>query len=131
MNHLTHDEFFTALTTLFPTKSSPKGTIILSQKRFTFPQQEKSENPLADLNPSDPLPLIIHATNAKSKSSREKGHPRTKLSTIVQPDELEGFYAKYAEVCKAGMSGFLKPRDRTKRKAKAKGKKKKTTTVAA
>ncbi len=45
-----------------------------------------------------------------------------KLATVVQPDELEGFYARYAEVCRAGMAA-LKPRDRTKRKAKAKKRK--------
>jgi signal recognition particle subunit SRP14 len=41
---------------------------------------------------------------------------------VVQPDELDAFYARYAEVCKAGMAA-LKPRDRTKRKAKAKKRK--------
>ena len=45
-----------------------------------------------------------------------------KLSTIVQPDDIEGFFARYAEVCKAGMQS-LKKRDRSKRK-KDKGKKK-------
>ena len=47
-----------------------------------------------------------------------------KLSTIVQADELDGFFTRYAEVCKAGMSG-LKKRDRSGRKAKAKKEKKK------
>lgn len=41
---------------------------------------------------------------------------------------MEGFFARYADVCKAGMSG-LKKRDRTKRK-KDRAKKKKTTTAA-
>jgi signal recognition particle subunit SRP14 len=45
-----------------------------------------------------------------------------KLSTVVQPAELDAFYARYAEACKAGMSA-LKPRDRTKRKAKARKRK--------
>lgn len=45
-----------------------------------------------------------------------------KLSTIVQADELEGFFVRYADVCKAGMGG-LKKRDRSGRKAKAKKKK--------
>ena len=47
-----------------------------------------------------------------------------KLSTVVQADELEGFFTRYAEVWKAGMSG-LKKRDRSGRKAKAKKTKKK------
>lgn len=49
---------------------------------------------------------------------------KIKLSTVVEVDALEAFYAKYAEVCKAGMSG-LKKRDRSKAKEKLKAKKKK------
>ncbi|TVY89203.1 hypothetical protein LAWI1_G005131, partial [Lachnellula willkommii] len=72
-------------------------------------------------NPSQPLPLIIRATNGKSKEKRDK---KVKLSTIVEADALEGFFAKYAEVCKTRMSG-LKKRDRSKQKEKLKAKKRK------
>jgi len=40
-----------------------------------------------------------------------------KLSTVVQAQELEAFFGRYAEVARAGMGG-LKKRDRTRRKAK-------------
>lgn len=76
-------------------------------------------DPLADLHPETPLPLVIRATNGKSKENRAK---KISLSTLVQSNALDAFYARYAEVCKAGMMA-LKPRDRTKRKAKAKKKK--------
>ena len=78
------------------------------------------EQPFPDLYPAKPLPILIRASNGKSKVNREK---KVKLSTVVQPDELEGFYTKYAEVCKAGMSG-LKKRDRKGAKEKLKAKKK-------
>jgi signal recognition particle subunit SRP14 len=65
------------------------------------------------------LPILIHATNGKSKEKRAE---KVKLSTLVEPDELDVFFGRYAEVCKAGMAA-LKPRDRTKRKAKARKKK--------
>ena len=54
---------------------------------------------------------------------KNKGH--VKISTIVQPDDLEGFFTRYADVCKASMLS-LRKRDRRKRKAD-KGKKKKGT----
>jgi len=44
---------------------------------------------------------------------------------VVQPDDLEGFFTRYAEVCKEGMARGLKKRDRKKRmrtKTKKKGK---------
>lgn len=76
---------------------------------------------IPDLHASKPLPIIIRATNGKSKEKRDK---KVKLSTIVDADGLEGFYSKYAEICKLGMSG-LKKRDRSKAKEKLKAKKKK------
>ena len=71
-----------------------------------------------DINPSEPQSVIIRASNGKGTRSKEK---RAKISTVVKPEDLEGFYERYAEVCKAGMTA-LKPRDRKKKKAKAKKK---------
>jgi signal recognition particle subunit SRP14 len=34
---------------------------------------------------------------------------------VVQPDDIETFFGRYAEVCKTGMQS-LKKRDRSKRK---------------
>lgn len=80
-----------------------------------------ADDPLWDLHPPSPLPILIRATNGKSK---EKRTDKIKLSTIVQPDALEGFFVRYAEVCKAGMTA-LKKRDRSKKK-KSKAKKRRT-----
>lgn len=92
---------------------------------MTYDQETPAEttpsNPFPDLNPTNPLPIVIRATNGKSKEKRDK---KIKLSTVVDADALEGFYAKYADVCKAGMSG-LKKRDRSKAKEKLKAKKRK------
>lgn len=66
----------------------------------------------------------MRATDGKStkKDKKTKNKDKVKLSTVVQPDDIETFFAKYADVCKAGMQS-LKKRDRSKRK-KDKGKKK-------
>ncbi len=91
-------------------EDSPKAPAVTSETSH-FP----------DLAPSKPLPIIIRASNGKSKDNRGK---KIKLSTIVEADSLEGFFSRYAEVCKLGMSG-LKKRDRSKAKEKLKAKKKK------
>jgi signal recognition particle subunit SRP14 len=77
--------------------------------------------PFSDINPTKPLPILIRASNGKSKENRSK---KIKLSTVVEVDDLENFFVKYADVCKQGMSG-LKKRDRSKAKEKLKAKKKK------
>lgn len=82
--------------------------------------EERDGDSLEDLHPSTPLPLLIRATNGKSKESRAK---KIKISTIVRPDAINDFFTRYADVCKAGMQA-LKKRDRSGRK-KAKAKKRK------
>ncbi|RFU31969.1 hypothetical protein B7463_g4353, partial [Scytalidium lignicola] len=125
--------FFLKLSELFDERrQKDHGTIYLVQKRMTY--NEERPTPLSDTDPfpdlhspSKPLPIIIRATNGKPKDKRDK---KIKLSTIVAPDALDVFFAKYAEVCKLGMSA-LKKRDRSKAKEKLKAKKKKKGAVSA
>ncbi|EME80943.1 uncharacterized protein MYCFIDRAFT_57063 [Pseudocercospora fijiensis CIRAD86] len=130
--HLSNDEFFVQLTSLIEkTQQKGHGSVFLTQKRLTFNTsvsspplgQKVADDPLWDLNPPNPLPIIIRATDGKSRSEeRIKNKNKVKLSTIVQPDDLDIFFTRYAEVCKAGMQS-LKKRDRKKAKSKKKGKK--------
>ncbi|KAI9787712.1 MAG: hypothetical protein M1839_000243 [Geoglossum umbratile] len=124
-DRLSNEDFFTQLSKLLDSRREEEhGSIFLTQKRLattapTFKQQQPIDT-LTDLHPSDPLPILIRATNGKSKAGRSG---KVKLSTVVEPDSLEEFFGRYAEVCKAGM-GALKKRDRSGRK-KAKAKKRK------
>ena len=84
------------------------------------PDDEDDENDaLADPHPQKALPILIRATDGKSKDHRAT---KVKLSTVVQPDALEAFFARYVDVWKAGMT-TLKKRDRGRKKAKAKKRK--------
>jgi len=134
--HLSTEEFFTKLSALLESnREKGYGSIYLTQKRMTFSTDSApstpakvADDPLWDTHPDNPLPVIVRASNSKSSKAKDgsrKNVPKTKFSTIVQPDALDGFYARYAETCKAGMSA-LKKRDRTKRK-KDKRKKAKTS----
>ena len=78
--------------------------------------QPSRENPIPEPTPAL---ILIRATNGKGGKKKAE---KVKLSTLVEPGSLDGFYGRYAEVCKMGMTA-LKPRDRTKRKAKARKKK--------
>ena len=93
----------------------------LSQSSSLPLRKKVLDEPFTDLHPASPLPVIMRATNGKSK---DKIKEKIKLSTVVEPQALEAFYARYAEVCKSGMQG-LRKRDRSGRK-KAKAKKRKT-----
>ncbi|KAL0939435.1 signal recognition particle 14kDa protein [Colletotrichum truncatum] len=121
--HLSHDEFFGELAKLFEQRRGKgKGSVFLVQKRLSYNQDVTSPtatDPFPDLHPAKPLPILVRATNGKSKKNRAS---KTKLSTVVEVDVLDGFFTRYADICKAGMSA-LKPRDRSKKKAKARKKK--------
>lgn len=80
------------------------------------------KEPLWDINLPGPFPILIRASNGKSKELRSE---KVKISTVVQPEDLEAFFKQYSDVCKSGMQA-LKPKDRSKRKKK-KAKKRKTT----
>lgn len=117
-------QFFSALTDLL-SKASQKarGSVILTQKPLL-------DVPGATSTSSQPSILIratdgnTNAPNPKSVSKDGKitknKDTKIKISTVVNPDDLEAFYTRYAEVCKGGMTG-LKKRDRRGRKAKTKG----------
>lgn len=131
--HLSNDEFFTQLGNLFEyNRKKGHGTVYLTQKRLAFdtegqpPSSDKvADDPLWDTHPEAPLPILIRANN--NKSTKRSGTDRedtkkTALSTIVEPGQLDAFYVRYAEACKAGMSS-LKKRDRRGKKDKKKKKK--------
>ncbi|KAJ5372433.1 Signal recognition particle SRP14 subunit [Penicillium concentricum] len=122
--HLGHDEFFKSLAELLSkTSQQVHGSVNLTQKPLI-------NVPGATTTNSQPSILIratdgnTNAPNLKNESKEtriaKKRSQKIKLSTIVNPDDIEAFYVRYAEVCKTGMSG-LKKRDRRARKAKTKG----------
>ncbi|KAJ9314786.1 hypothetical protein DTO271D3_5032 [Paecilomyces variotii] len=121
--HLNHDEFFSSLTNLLTTATQKsRGSVYLTQKRL--PSNNSSSD---DSSAPSQSSILIRATdgntnaaNPKSKTkSRGDAHPKVKLATVVAPEDIEAFYVRYAEVCKAGMVG-MKKRDRSGKKKKGK-----------
>ncbi|EPS44663.1 hypothetical protein H072_1360 [Dactylellina haptotyla CBS 200.50] len=90
---------------------------------------------LSLLSPSDPatstasadgaepssLPILIRATNGKSNDLRHEGK-RIKFSTVVEAEQLEAFFTKYAETCKQGLTGLKKKVRKSKKSKKTKKK---------
>ncbi|WEW60170.1 hypothetical protein PRK78_005655 [Emydomyces testavorans] len=130
--HLTNDEFFTRLKALLTNQStSLRGSIFLTQKLLQTPAPKPASRTdvstsaeatttatttttTTTTSPPGQSPVLIRASNGRHQTAK------VKASTIVQPEDLEAFYVRYAELCKAGMVG-LKRRDRSARK-KGKGK---------
>ncbi|PYI19862.1 signal recognition particle, SRP9/SRP14 subunit [Aspergillus japonicus CBS 114.51] len=120
--HLNHEEFFTSLTTLLTTTSQKaRGSVYLTQKPWINADSPEQQQPSILIRATDGNTSAPNPKKAKTdKKTAAAAAKKVKLSTVVSPEELEAFYVRYAEVCKAGMTG-LKKRDRSKKKT-AKGK---------
>ncbi|CAL5866300.1 uncharacterized protein PFLUO_LOCUS507 [Penicillium psychrofluorescens] len=123
--HLSHDEFFSSLTDLLSkTSQKSRGSVYLTQKPMTDADSSNAQPSIliraTDGNTNAPNPKSADKSGKSSRVTKNKS-TKVKMSTIVNPGDLEFFYARYAEVCKTGMAG-LKKRDRSKRKGKAKAK---------
>jgi hypothetical protein len=71
---------------------------------------------------SQAYPVLFRATDGKSTDKRDA---RIKISTAVASTDLDAFFEKYVEVCRAGMSDGLRKRDRKKKEKRRKAKAKK------
>ncbi|KAF2631647.1 signal recognition particle, SRP9/SRP14 subunit [Macroventuria anomochaeta] len=131
--HLSNDEFFTQLGNLFEhNRKKGHGSVYLTQKRLIFDSASTpatptkvADDPLWDTHPENPLPVLIRASNNasdKKAGTERQDVAKIVLSTIVEPGDIDTFYIRYAEACKAGMSS-LKKRDRKKGKKDKKRKK--------
>ncbi|KAK9448158.1 signal recognition particle, SRP14 subunit [Limtongia smithiae] len=119
---LSNDEFLVQLTALFK-KKAESGTVFLEQKRLTpYDAVENKHKPsptdLSELQPSATATkhqLLFRATDGATDKTK-----KTKISTVVEADALDGFWTKYANTIRGEVTGLKK-----KDKKKTKGKKKK------
>ncbi|RMJ23630.1 hypothetical protein PHISP_05508 [Aspergillus sp. HF37] len=130
-SRLSHEEFFNSLSTLLTTTTQKtSGSVFLTQKPLLHSESANTASSTDHADESRP-PILIRATdgktgnpNPKSKDGagkqKESKQEKLKLSTVVDQGDLEAFYARYAEVCKGGMTG-MKKRDRKKGRAKKGG----------
>lgn len=107
-------------------KNDGKSSIYITQKRFSYNPElpRRSEETLSDLpkgvetiiHQGDKdfrqYPVLIRVTDG----NKSKGQ-KIKLSTVVEPIELDTFWAEYINILKNGLTG-LKKKNKSKKKAK-------------
>ncbi|KAK6504052.1 hypothetical protein TWF506_002267 [Arthrobotrys conoides] len=97
-----------------PTEADLKADLLSLLSGPTTAADETSET-------TAPVPILIRATNGKSNDPRHAGK-HIKLSTVVETDQLEAFFTRYAEVCKQGLTGLKKKVRKNKKNKKTKKK---------
>ncbi|GAA5863755.1 hypothetical protein JCM3774_001147 [Rhodotorula dairenensis] len=118
--HLSNSEFLERLTALFAQRKHA-GTVFLTQKRLTY-DAEASTSAASDVEMSDVAsssrtrdpasppddrewPLLMRATDGRGKKDT-----KVKISTTVQPADLEPFLASYSTLLRSSFAGGLRPK---------------------
>ena len=108
-------------------KNDGEQSIYITQKRLPSTESMIQSEPMDDLQ-DEVKPIVLKQAITENKANtykvlirvtnggRDKAS-KIKLSTIVDPEELEPFWASYTKVLKAGFPG-LKKRSKKKKKKK-------------
>jgi len=114
---LDNEEFLKQLKALFES-TTQSGSVFLTQKRFTYEETPSSnadtDMPEASTSTSSEkqYSIIIKATDGKNASSK------TKISTIVQPQDHTTFMTAYGQLLKSCFNTMRKKDKRKKKELK-------------
>lgn len=104
-------------------ENSGSSSIYLTQKRLATSLEPSSKNQLTDLSSN-----VIEHPEEYPKNSRNytllirctRGTSDSKISTVVEPKNLDSFWNEYATVLKGGFVG-LRKKDKKKKQKVSKG----------
>ncbi|KWU44273.1 signal recognition particle, SRP9/SRP14 subunit [Rhodotorula sp. JG-1b] len=125
--HLSNAEFLERLAALFAERKDA-GTVFLTQKRLTYETDASTSSPgdveltdasagmaassssrARDSTPHEEQdrewPLLLRATDGRGKKDT-----KIKISTTVQPADIESFLSSYSTLLRSSFSGGLRPK---------------------
>ncbi|GAA5915429.1 RNA-binding signal recognition particle subunit SRP14 [Sporobolomyces salmoneus] len=134
--HLSNEVFLERLSELFDSRKDV-GSVFLTTKRLTYepatelPQGEGEDTAMKGESDHPPTaststsqaegekeyPLLVRATDGKGKKDI-----KTKLSTIVQPQDYSAFIERYTTILRTSLSASLRPKRKRTGATKTKSK---------
>lgn len=120
MGRLNNAEFISKVESLLASNEG-KSSVYFTQKRLATPLEKETIDLVKDLSsnvvehtPAYPTntqnyPVLIRATLGKKES---------KISTVVEPANLDTFWLEYAQALKAGFVGLKKKEKKKTKKSK-------------
>ncbi|RCK58814.1 Signal recognition particle subunit SRP14 [Candida viswanathii] len=123
MTRLDNAQFMKELTKLVQNNNG-KSSIYLTQKRLTSDPQP-NDLPHNVIPPTDEdkpanettYPLLVRVAMNSSDNKKEKQN-KVKISTVVENNQLDQFWADYVQVLKNGFIGLKKKDKRRAKRAK-------------
>ncbi|PVH14467.1 uncharacterized protein CXQ87_002608 [Candidozyma duobushaemuli] len=120
MGRLNNAEFISKVEAILASNEG-KSSVYFTQKRLSTPLEKESidsvkdlssnvvEHPTAYPTNTQSYPVLIRATLGKKDS---------KISTVVEPANLDAFWSEYAQVLKTGFVGLKKKEKKKAKKSK-------------
>ncbi|KAG5421350.1 hypothetical protein I9W82_000440 [Candida metapsilosis] len=109
------------------TNNNGKSSIYLTQKRLTSSDESSNSSNIDDL-PTKVIPNqqiqnnssypVLVRVSMNSKNNKDKKQTKLKLSTVVEPDQLNQFWQQYIRVLKNGFVGLKKKEKKKSKKSK-------------
>lgn len=119
MGRLNNTEFIARVGDLL-TLNDGKSSVYFTQKRLSVPLDKAPLDQVNDLSSN----TVEHPSNFKTNTDTypvllrvTQGPKESKISTVVEPENLDLFWLEYTQVLKTGMVG-LKKREKKAKKSK-------------
>lgn len=118
MPRLSNKDFLTKLETNL-TENNGSSSVYLTQKRLVASLESAPKDQVADLASN-----VVQHPEKYPKNTRQysvlirftRGTSDSKISTVVEPENLDSFWNEYATVLKAGFGGLRKKDKKKKQK---------------
>lgn len=120
MGRLNNAEFIGKVETLLAANEG-KSSVYFTQKRYTAPLEKEPIDEIKDLSSNivDHSPAYTKNTQAYPVLIRATlGTKESKISTVVEPANLDAFWLEYAQVLKTGFVGLKKKEKKKTKKSK-------------
>lgn len=111
------------------TNNGGKSSLYITQKRFSYNIENEITSPGEFSDLSKDVKPVLHAQEINSQNSKKypilvrvtdgnkSKSSKVKLSTIVEPAQLDAFWNEYTNVLKAGFVGLKKKSKKKSKKA--------------
>lgn len=120
MGRLNNKEFLARITNEL-TSNEGKSSVYFTQKRLSLTLEPATPNNINDLSSN----VVEHPKEFPSNSETYPvlirftlGEKKLKISTVIEPENLDRFWSEYAQILKTGFVGLKKKEKKKAKKSK-------------
>lgn len=120
MGRLNNTEFLAKVTDVL-TSNEGKSSVYFTQKRLSLTLEPATPNNINDLSSNvvdHPKEFPTNTTSYPVLIRFTLGDKKSKVSTVIEPEDLDKFWSEYAQILKTGFVGLKKKEKKKAKKSK-------------